>query len=86
LKSEEFLEKYGEVKVKFSNYYKYTFTFEGSLPEGAKISVSFGGDADQIYKFNVVADQEITVNDTYPNTGYVSDENGRVIDEFYESY
>ncbi len=31
---EEFIAKYGDVKVRFSNYYKYEFVFWGTLPNG----------------------------------------------------
>lgn len=80
---EEFYEKYGDVKVKFSDYYKYTFNFVGELPDGGKISVGCGGNSDDIYKFDVSADNEESVGGLYPYTGVVLDKNGQVIDEFY---
>ena len=81
---EEFIEKYGDVKVKFSDYYKYTFNYTGSLPDGGKISIGYGGNADQIYRYEVVSDKEKTVLSVYPYTGVVLDANGQVIDEFYD--
>jgi len=54
----EFYEKYGDVKVKFSSYYKYTFTYTGTLPDGGRISVDYGANADDIYRFEVGADCE----------------------------
>ena len=81
---EEFIEKYGDVKVKFSYYYKYTFNYTGSLPDGGKISVGFGGNSDDIYRCDVVPDREESVSFIYPYTGRVIDKNGQVIDEFYD--
>lgn len=81
---EDFIEKYGDVKVKFSEYYKYTFTYIGSLPDGGKISVDYGGNAEQIYRHDVSDDNEETVGSLYPYSGVVVDAKGQVIDEFYE--
>lgn len=49
----EFLEKYGSVEVKFYSYYKYFFVFVGSAPDGTPVTVSVGGDAGSIYRFDV---------------------------------
>lgn len=81
---EEFIEKYGDVKVKFSSYWKYTFNYTGSLPDGCKISVGYGGNADDIYRYEVVPDHEETVSSIYPYFGRVRDKDGKVIDEFYD--
>jgi len=81
---EEFIEKYGDVKVKFSDYYKYTFNYTGSLPDGSKISIGYGGNYSDIYRHEVVSDKEETVLSVYPYTGVVLDANGQVIDEFYD--
>ena len=52
----EALEKYGAKQVKFASYYKYSFTFTG---EG--LSICVGGDAHDIYRFNVDADASYTI-------------------------
>ena len=80
---EEFYEKYGDVKVKFSYYYKYTFNFVGELLDGGQISVGCGGNADDIYKFDVSANDVVSVAMLYPYTGAALDKNGQLIDEFY---
>jgi hypothetical protein len=80
----EFIEKYADVKVKFSEYYKYTFTYTGSLPDGGKISVDYGGNGDDIYRHDVSADKEETVDSLCPYAGVVVDSEGKVIDDFYE--
>ena len=49
-----FLEKYGNVEVVFSNYYKYTFTFSGKF-EGNRFVVSVGGTSSDIYRYSVSA-------------------------------
>jgi hypothetical protein len=76
----EFIEKYADVKVKFSEYYKYTFTYTGSLPDGGKISLDYGGNAEQIYRHDVSADTEETVSSLCPYSGVVVDSEGKVID------
>jgi hypothetical protein len=49
----EVLEKYGDLPLRFSSYYKYSFTFSGIAPDGAKISADVGGDASDIYRLDV---------------------------------
>jgi len=80
----EFIEKYGNVKVKFSTYYKYTFTYVGELPNGGKISVDCGGNADDIYRYEVVPDMEESVSSIDPYCGTAYDKDGNVVDEFYD--
>ena len=48
--SKEMLDKYGDIEVTFVYYYKYTFTFASSK---LSIWVEVGGDADDIYRFEV---------------------------------
>lgn len=49
----EFEALYGDVEVTFSSYYKYSFTYVGTAPDGTQISVSYGGCADDIYRHEV---------------------------------
>jgi len=55
------LERYGDVPVVFTSYYKFTFTFCGDVValdgKPATLSVSIGGSSDEIYKTSVTADQ-----------------------------
>lgn len=62
---EEVQEKFKDVKIKFTHYYKYSFTFEGMSEDGYKIVCSYGGNTDDIYRFNVT-DQPV-------NVGIISD-------------
>lgn len=55
------LSDYGTVKVTFSSFYKFSFTFTGQTPEGHKLVISVGGDPDEIYRFEVDADHQETV-------------------------
>lgn len=68
----EFLEKYGDAKVKFSGYYKFCFDFKGELENGGIIVVSCGGSSDDIYKMNVLPNIEETVCGLDPDYGSVS--------------
>lgn len=79
----EFLEKYGNVLVTFSSYYKYSFTYKGTLEDGSYIEVRVGGNSDDIYRFEVFADKEKTIDDLYPYSGQVF-KDGKEIEEFFE--
>lgn len=52
---EEFDAKYGNVEVTFDSYYKFTFYFSGTTPEGVQISGHIGGSADDIYRSDIGA-------------------------------
>ena len=53
LTEDEVNSKYGEVKLTFSSYYKYSFTFIGVAEDGARIVAGWGSDSDDIYKYNL---------------------------------
>lgn len=57
LTQEEAVEKYGKVPLKFNSYYKYSFSFVGTADDGAMIVANIGGDADDIYKEFIEADE-----------------------------
>jgi hypothetical protein len=85
LSLEEFLEKYGEVRVKFSHYYKFCFHFEGEV-EGTKVVVSVGGDSGSIYKEHIVAGRFYSVAELDPYYGVVTDTEGQIVDEFLNAW
>lgn len=64
---EQILEKYGNEKVKFSSYYKFTFHFKGVAADGTQIFAAVGGVSDGIYKFEVKVGKEETLNNLYAN-------------------
>lgn len=80
---EEFFEKYGHVVVKFSSYYKYVFTFAGTLEDGSQILVDYGGDSGEIYRYSLSKDDEITVEDLWPSSGRII-KDGKEVEEFYD--
>lgn len=77
----DFYEKYGVVKVKFTSYYKYVFTFKGEINNGGILTCDFGGDPSDIYRFDVEVDKEIQVIDLQPFSGSVS-KDGKELDSF----
>jgi hypothetical protein len=81
-KQNAFMEKYRDVKVKFYNYYKYTFYYSAMLDDGSFISVSYGGNSDDIYRHEVIVDRSETVGGLSPYHGVVT-RNGETVDEFY---
>lgn len=46
----EMLDKYGDVPMQFSSYYKYSFTYIGVTADGKELMAFIGGDADGIYR------------------------------------
>lgn len=58
---------YLSCEVKFSSYYKHSFTYSGKLPDGREVSMSVSGD---VYRFEVVADELYTVLDLYNKAEY----------------
>jgi hypothetical protein len=80
LTEEQFIEKYGDVKVKFSSYYKFTFTFVGQLEDESTIRLLVGGNSDDIYREHIVADQEYMVMQLGFNYAEVT-QNETAIDE-----
>lgn len=72
LTEKQFLEKYGEAKVVFAYYYKYSFTFTGEF-EGKKLHVIVGGSADDIYRFDVEPNKEYQVKELGMNYATVKD-------------
>ena len=47
---EQIIEKYGDVVLDFSSYYKYTFYYRGTADDGNTIAVALGGNSDDIYR------------------------------------
>ena len=68
---QEFLDKYGKCKVKFSNYYKYTFSFSGKTDSGEDITVNIGGNSDDTYHLEVSPERVETVNGLDPFSGAI---------------
>jgi hypothetical protein len=77
----EFLEKYSEVIVTFSNYYKYRFTFRGVMPDGSELICQKGGDIDSIYRLDV-NNKPISLSELWPDTVEVRNSDGLLITWF----
>ena len=59
-------EKYKNCVVKFTGYYKYTFTFMTTLQNGNTLIVQIGGCPDSIYTFAVSPDMIRSINSLDP--------------------
>jgi glutamine cyclotransferase len=70
LTQDEFMDQYGDVKVIFKSYDKYTFTFGGEF-NGKTIYVNVGGDSSEIYRFDVSAGKEEIIRYLGVNHGEV---------------
>jgi len=54
---------YGAVECTFNEYHKYKFHFSGIANDGAKIHIVVGGDAADIYRIHIDADEVVTISD-----------------------
>jgi hypothetical protein len=81
---QEFMDKYGDVEVKFSSYYKYTFTFIGEF-DGGVVLVEVGGGSSDIYRMEVCSGLSESVRGLDPYSGTFA-KRGEVDDNFYEQY
>lgn len=79
----EFIEKYGDVEVAFSHYYKFVFVFSGELQDGSVLTCEYGGSSDSIYKFSLTANETVFVAALYPDAGQVIKDD-ILIEGFYE--
>ena len=79
----EFYNKYGDVEVTFSSYYKYTFNYTAVLVDGKLLTVGYGGSSDQIYRYNAYAGQTVKVKDLQPYNGSVYKDTEEV-ESFYD--
>lgn len=68
---EEFYARYGDVELTFSSYYKYTFTYTATLPDGRYLEVLCGGNSDDIYLSKVHYCSVETVLSLQPYSGCV---------------
>ena len=53
MEKEEAYKLYGSVLLRFDRYYKYKFTFKGVAADGAIVEACIGGDAPDIYRFEL---------------------------------
>jgi hypothetical protein len=83
LTREQFIDKYGDVEVRFSSYYKFTFTYSAQLTDGSYLTVSVGGNSDEIYRFKVANNEVVTVRNLNPYTGSVYQDRQEV-EGFYD--
>lgn len=81
---DEMFSKYGNVKVKFTYYYKYSFYYEGITKKGYKIKAMVGGDSSEIYRLEVRNNEEVLITALCPNYCAVYDNNGKIIDKYEE--
>ena len=80
---EEFYKKYGAVEVAFSSYYKYTFCYSATLPNGRRLAVKYGGNSEEIYRHSIVAGDAEEVGVLQPCAGTVY-EGEKIIEGFYD--
>jgi hypothetical protein len=82
----EFYAKYGDVVVTPDHYYKFTFSYRGTLENGDVIEVDYGGNSDQIYRFDVSVRDTIKVSQLEPYAGRVYREGNEVESESFYDY
>jgi hypothetical protein len=82
---EQFLEKYADVRVHFSSYYKYSFTYTGIAEDGTVVSVDYGGYHEDIYRMEIKATDSFLLGETARTFRYgTAEKDGETIDNFYK--
>ena len=61
---EEVLDKYGDIQLKFSYYYKYTFIYKAVTDVGTIIIAYVGGCGDEIYRMDLSPKENISALET----------------------
>lgn len=80
----DFIQKYGQVKVKFSSYHEFVFTFVGVTDDGNRVVVQYGGNSDDIYRMEVAVDCEENMQCLDPFGGDVYAPDNEILDNFYD--
>lgn len=80
---EEFIEKYGDVVVTFSSYYKLCFRYSAFLENDYQLIVEINGDSHDIYYLEVMVGDSYTVRELQPNGGWMNDQSGFTVETFY---
>jgi hypothetical protein len=65
LTEQEVTELYGNVRLKFKSYYKYSFTFGAVASDGALITARYGGNSDGIYRYELDAEIEVVLGEDF---------------------
>jgi len=76
---EQVNEKFKDTKIKFNSYYKYTFYFSGVTEDGYQVLCSFGGDSDDIYRFDVDTNELSFSNTNEWNSVTIKDSKGETV-------
>lgn len=72
MEKDEVMAKYGSVPLVFTSYYKYSFEFGGQSEDGTFVSCSIGGDANDIYRFQVTPDTTVLLGDLEWNSASIT--------------
>jgi hypothetical protein len=68
MEEEEILEKYGNVKMKFSTMFKGLFTYIGVSDDGIEIYADYYRDESDLYNYYLDVDEENTLEDLCADT------------------
>lgn len=82
MKYEDFIEKYGDIVVTFSSYYKYCFRYAAVLENSNRLIVEIGGDTTDIYRMEVYNNESLTIRDLEPISGWLNDKDGVLLETF----
>jgi hypothetical protein len=79
LSEEEFMEKYGDVKVRFMSYQHFAFVYFAELEGGGEIEVIATCCAEDTYFHNIKKGESKTIRELQPIAGAVTDDSGKNI-------
>lgn len=82
---DEVVKRYKDTELKFSSYYKFSFTFIGVAEDGVKIVATIGGDSSNIYREEIFNNETRKLGDIVSDWSYVclNDKNDEEIFCYY---
>ena len=75
---EKLLDLYGETKLKFVYYYKYSFMFAGITDSGEKVTAYVGGNINDIYKFEVNVGEDVKLIELGATTIFIEKDGEKI--------
>ena len=81
----EILNKYKDVQMVFSSYFKYSFSFTGVTKEGYKVYAEIGGNSEDIYRIEVGAGDVKTLLDLDPYYVNITNSDKVTIAMYYDN-
>lgn len=82
---EDAISKYGNIPLRFSSYYKFSFAFKWE-DDNVIVSASYWWDSDSVYRYTVTRDWVEKLNESFSHIYIKGKASGEVIFDYYSEY